>query len=243
MSSETISKHEYDDFDSDEPFTMKPVFRIFSRSVEPSGWTNFFIIKPDIAYPKSSVIISQGEENPNVFYIVHGLIEYTHTEIDGSEKILEILGPGNMLNLQPIFGHNPSIATFAALSDCVLKAVDKNEILSMIATDSNLALEMLEEMAFVIGGLNRWHSMGAEQSSIRTIRVIYMIAMIHKHVYKEEDPIYIRLSQSDLARIVQTTRVTISKILANLKHSKIIATDYGGISITNMEELSQLVKE
>ncbi|MCL1896964.1 MAG: helix-turn-helix domain-containing protein, partial [Clostridiales bacterium] len=96
-------------------------------------------------------------------------------------------------------------------------------------------------MAFIIGGLNRRLPMSAERSGIRTLRVIHMIAMIHRRVYGEEDPIFIKLSQSDLARIIQTTRVTISKILSDLKKKGIIKTDYGGIYITDMDMLARLV--
>ena len=226
----------------DDHFTLKPAFRIFSRSGGNSGWAVFFASKTTITYPKRAVIVAQGEENPNIFYIVRGLVEYTNVSENGSENILEILGPGNMLNLQPVFGHNPSIASFAALSECVIASAAKSEILQVMHENNELASEMLEEMAFIIGGLNRRLAMGVERSDIRTLCVIQMIATIHQSVYKEKDPIYIRLSQSDLARIVQATRVTISKILAELKRKGVIETDYGGISITNMELLTQLVR-
>lgn len=228
-------------FGFDEGLALKPAFRMFSRGDGTSGWSEFFASKPAVTYRKGSVVVAQGEENANIFYIVRGLVEYTHTGEDGSETVLEILGPCNMLNLQPVFGHNPSIATFAALSESVLASADKKEILELIARDNSLALEMLEEMAFIIGGLNRRLPMGTERSDIRTLRVIHMIAMVHRRVYGEKDPIFIRLSQSDLARIIQTTRVTISKILSDLKKKGVIKTDYGGIYVTDMELLTQLV--
>ena len=220
----------------------KPWFRIFSRSYESSGWAVYFASKPTVVYNKRAVIVAQGEENPNIFYLVKGLVEYTNTGEDGSENILEILGPGNMLNLQPVFGHNPSIATFAALSECIIASADKNTIIKMMQQNNDLAMEMLEEMAFIIGGLNRRFAMGVERSDIRTMRIIQMITTIHLDIYKEKEPVYIRLSQSDLARIIQTTRVTISKILSDLKRKGVIETDYGGISVVNLELLSQLIK-
>jgi len=226
----------------DEYHITKPAFRIFSRSYGTSGWADYFASKPTAVYKKRAVIVAQGEENPNIFYIVRGLVEYTNSGEDGSENILEILGPGNMLNLQPVFGHNPSIATFAALSECIIASADKNTIIKMMQQNHNLSMEMLEEMAFIIGGLNRRFAMGAERSDIRTMRVIQMISTIHRDIYKEKCPIYIRLSQSDLARIIQTTRVTISKILSDLKRKGVIETDYGGITVVNMDLLSQLIK-
>ncbi|MCL1896284.1 MAG: Crp/Fnr family transcriptional regulator [Clostridiales bacterium] len=230
-------------FGIDDSMTPKPAFRIFSRSVGASGWSGFFASKPTVTYPKGAAIVAQGDENANIFYIARGLVEYTHADENGSETVLEILGPGNMLNLQPVFGHNPSFATFAALSECIISSADKNEVLALIEQDNELAFEMLEEMAFIIGGLNRRLPMGTERADIRTMRMILMIATIHRHVYHEEGPIYIRLSQSDLARVLQTTRVTISKILSDLKKKDVIKTDYGGIYITDMDLLTMFVKK
>lgn len=227
---------------ADESYQLKPAFRIFSRSYSTTGWAAFFESRPKVVYPKRAVIVSQDEENPNIFYIVRGLVEYTNAGEDGSENILEILGPGNMLNLQPVFGHNPSIATFAALSECVLASADKSKIWQLMRQSEEMTSELLEEMAFIIGGLNRRFAMGVERSDIRTLRIIQMIATIHRDVYKEKEPINIRLSQSDLARIVQTTRVTISKILSELKRKGIIETNYGGISVINIELLAKIIK-
>ena len=231
-----------DKFEVDEQFAIKPSFRIFSRHSGNSGWAEFFESKPTITYPRRTAIISQGEENPNIFYIVRGLGEYTNIDENGSENILEILGPGNMMNLQSVFGHNPSHATFSALSECIIASAGKNEVMQMMRDDDALVSEMFEEMAFIIGGLSRRFTMGAERSDVRTIRVLQMIATIHRDVYKEKDPIYIHLSQSDLARIIHTTRVTISKILTELKRKDVIKTDYGGIYIINMELLNNMLK-
>jgi len=227
----------------DESLTQKPAFRIFSRSMGKSKWSEFFQSKPEVVYPKRFVIVEQGEENQNVFYIARGLVEYTNTDENGAENILEILGPGNMLNVQPVFGHNPSIGTFATLSECVITYAPKKEVLEMMEKDFNLVQDMLEEMAFIIGGLNRKMSVHTERSDIRALRVIHMIATMHKRIYNEKEPIYINTSQSDLARIVQTTRVTISKILSDMKRKDVISTDYGGIYVIDTELLGKLIKE
>jgi len=230
-------------FKFDETYTLKPAFRIFSRSSESSGWAVFFASKPAVVYPNHSVIVTQGEENPNIFYIVRGLVEYTSIDENGSDHILEILGPGNMLNLQPVFGRNPSIGTFSALSECILASAHKEEILKQMKNDDRLLTEMLEAMAFIIGGLNRQKTISTERSDIRALRVIHMIAMISRRVYQEDDPICIRMSQNDLARIVQTTRVTISKILSDMKKKGVIDTDYGNISIIDTDLLLKVIKE
>ena len=47
----------------------------------------------------------------------------------------------------------------------------------------------------------------------------------------------IGLSQIDLARITKTTRVTVTKVLSELKQKGIVKTTYGGLIVTDLEAL------
>jgi CRP-like cAMP-binding protein len=229
----------YSEFE--ESFTPKPLFRI-SSNVRVKKWERLFLSKTPKLYKKGSVIISQGEENNNVFYLLNGLIEYTYTDKTGAENILEILGAGCILNLQPVFGKNPSIAAFTALSDCRITAIPGDEIWSLMAKDAKLVEEMLEEMAVIIGGLNRQLCISTENSYNRTLQIIYMLAANKLEETPNAAVISLRLSQGDLARITRTTRVTITKILSDLKQKGIVETDYGGIYVKNMSALTHMAQ-
>ncbi|MDR0852643.1 MAG: Crp/Fnr family transcriptional regulator, partial [Clostridiales Family XIII bacterium] len=203
-------------------------------------WEKIFHLKPPKLYAKGDVIISQGEDNQNIFYIDRGLVEYTYTDKTGAENLIEVLGEGNMLNLQPVFGKNPSIATFFALTDSKLYALSATEVREHMMKDKFLVEELLEEMAIVIGGLNRQTCISAEKSNSRLLQILFMLAENKLRKNPDIDHVRIRLSQDDLARITRLTRVTVSKILSDLRHKSIIETDYGEIVIMDMETLREL---
>ncbi|MDR0875862.1 MAG: cyclic nucleotide-binding domain-containing protein, partial [Clostridiales Family XIII bacterium] len=157
-------------------YAIKPLFRIRSRYTGPSHWEKIFHSKSPKFYAKGDVIVSQGEDNQNIFYIDMGLVEYTYTDKTGAENLIEVLGEGNMLNLQPVFGKNPSIATFFALTDSKLYALSATEVREHMMKDKFLVEELLEEMAIVIGGLNRQSCISTEKSNSRLLQILFMLA-------------------------------------------------------------------
>jgi CRP-like cAMP-binding protein len=223
-----------------EDYETKPLFRIYSKVSTKTRWNQFFRAKPPKKYRHGTVIVEQGETNPNIFFIISGLIEYVNTDRDGDTCLMEILGANNMLNLQPVFGGNPSIGAFATLTDCLISSAGKDEIWTHMNRDSRLMGELLEEMAIIIGGLNRQLCISKENLSSRALQILYMIADCVHREHPDSDEVYVKLTQEELARVIRTTRVTVSKILGDLKRSNILDTDYRGILIKDMDALFAL---
>ena len=95
--------------------------------------------------------------------------------------------------------------------------------------------ELLEEMANVACGLIRQlhcHTMSAGQ------RVAVLLSVLaEKQRLKNSRQVFLRISQSDLARIAGTSRVTTTKTLRLLKSLALIATSYGGIMVRDVEKM------
>jgi CRP-like cAMP-binding protein len=224
----------------DEDEVTKPAFRINSKHKSSRLWEKIFLSKKPRTYPKGSIIVSQSEENNNIFYLISGLIEYTYNDKTGAESLMEVLGEGSMLNLQPVFGKNSSIATFAALTESSISSLSKDEMWEYMSKDKCLVEELLEEMAIIVGGLNRQLCMSTENTNHRTKQVICMLAENQLRSNPSAKKIQIKLSQDDLARITRTSRVTIAKILSDLRQQGMIETDYGEILITDIDALKLL---
>ena len=221
----------------------KPSFRINSRFSASKRMEDIFHACEGKKYPKGSVLVAQDEKCNRIFYLSSGIVEYTYMDVNGVDNLMEILGPGNMINLQPVFGNNPSIATFAALTECYIYSISKEDLWSHMIKDEMVIQDLLEEMALIIGGLNRQLCISAEKTDKRTLQVLYMLAECLRLGDASSNEVYIKLSQDDLARMVRTTRVTISKILSSLKQKGIVDIDYGGIRVKDINQYKLLIRE
>ena len=228
------------ELDLDEDFYTKPRFRINSRFSSSGRLEKIFLSKEERKYPKGAVIVSQNEECNRVFYLYRGIVEYTYMDINGEDNLMEVLGTGNLINLQPVFGDNPSIATFATLTECTIYSISKDDLWNHMLSDKLVTKDLLEEMALIIGGLNRQLCMSTEKTDKRTFMVLYLLAESLRVGNDSCNEIVIKLSQDELARMIRTTRVTVSKILSSLKQKGVIDIDYGKIQIKDINLLKKM---
>ena len=216
-----------------------PNFRFDSNNPPIKEWQKIFETKERKKYSRKTTIIKQGQTVTCLYYIVNGMIEYTYTCADGSQEMLEVLGAGNIFGLQPIYGQNPAIGSFVTLEDSVIAIMTVGEMNRHIDKNMMLLKELLAELSKITGGLIRQlyeRSLSAEQ---RVEKVIYLIAEYKKRTSLEQKKIRISICQDDLARITRTTRVTIAKVLAELKRQQLVETSYGEILISNLESFKK----
>lgn len=212
-----------------------PSFRIHRDPYSLAGWKKILLRQPSKAYAKRETIIGQGRRSPHLYLIVRGLVEYTYVDEDGNESMIEILGEGNVVNLQPLFGNNPAAGAFKALTDCAVASIGEDEVFRHVESDCALARELIVEMAKIAGGLVRQLHIHTASAGNRLEQVLCLLAENHPGGGERDVPI--PLAQEDLARITRTTRVTATKILGLLRRKKLVETTYGGIIVKDLDAL------
>lgn len=214
-----------------------PSFRLDSNYPPLNEWQRIFQSKERRKANKKEVIIDQGQDVKFLYYIVSGLVEYTFTCPDGTQEMLEILGAGNIFGLQPIFGKNPAIGSFIALEDSVLARMSVEELNHQMDMNPVLVKELLVELSKITGGLIRQIYEQTFCAEHRVEQAIYLLADYKSKASPTNQKISISLSQDDLARITRTTRVTVTKVLAELKRQEFIGTAYGEILVKDLNAL------
>ncbi|PJI06880.1 MULTISPECIES: Crp/Fnr family transcriptional regulator [Clostridium] len=217
-----------------------PKYRINFEANELRGWKRIFSDRNCRKYPKKSVIVNQGQSVNYLYFIVKGLIEYTGINEEGTEELVDVLGDQNLFGLQAIFGNDHSAGFFIALEDSIISAISISELKKYLSTDNNLIKELLGELSKVTNGLTRQIFEQRLSAEERVQETIYCLAEYYvKRGSDCEKQIFIPLSQTELARISRTTRVTVTKVLSKLKKSKLIHTAYAGLIIYNFNKIKK----
>lgn len=215
-----------------------PKYRIDFESTSLMEWEKVFIEEPCRTYSKKSIIINQGDDVTCLYFIIKGLVEYTHITAEGTEELVEILGDGNLFCLQSIFGGNPSIGSFITLEDSLISSISISELKRYIDIHKNLSIELLEELSKITNGLIRQifgQRLNAEE---RVEEIIYCLAKYYeRRENNNNNGILIPFSQIEIAKIARTTRVTVAKVLSKLRKLKLIDTLYAGIIVYSLDEI------
>lgn len=105
-----------------------PWFQVLDQA----GWQELLAATQLRSYPPGEVIFLEGDR-PEAFFLVHrGWVKAVKLSAEGREQILNFMGPGQPINIAPVFAEQPSPATLIAQEACELWAVKPSTLLSLL---------------------------------------------------------------------------------------------------------------
>lgn len=198
------------------------------------GWKKVFWDKERILYPKGNVIVKQGIPIEKLSYIFDGTVEYSKVDKEGNEVLIEVLGANNIFMVAPLFSGIPPLGSLTAVEDTVVASISIQEVKNLMKSNFILTEELLYDLSMKSNNhINRMqnHYMKADDRIIETMCAL-----------AERQGMRLFINQNDLAKLADTTRVTVSKVFRDLKSEKIIRPIYGGIIIQDYSRLKKWEK-
>ena len=207
-------------------------------------WREMFLSMEPQVFQKGEIIIGQGTGVNHLYYVLDGLVQSVHTDQDGNERLIEVIGMGTLLNLRPfILSDNIALGALTALEKTTVVSIHREKVMELISKDMRLARELLEEMSLITSAITRQLLFNTVSATTRVYQVLYCLTESKLFGGSTENQVFIDLSQSDLARISRTTRVTVTKTLSKLKQGGIVDTLYGGIFVKDFLKLKDLAEK
>ncbi len=158
---------------------------------------------------KGEVIFTQGEVADTVFYIQKGRVKMFVVSEQGKEAVVGILNAGQFFGEGCLNGHPLRIATTCAMEDCVITAISKEAMISVLHSESAFA-EMFT--AYLLTRNSRIEEDLIDQlfnsSEKRLARLLLLLANFGKEASPQR--IQPNISQSTLAEMIGTTRSRVS---------------------------------
>jgi CRP/FNR family transcriptional regulator len=98
-------------------------------------------------YSAGELVFLEGDLPPFLFVIHSGWLKAVKLSPEGREQILDFVGPGQAINLAPIFAEQPSPATLVALEAAELWLIDQAVLLELLARYPVMARGVIRFMA------------------------------------------------------------------------------------------------
>jgi len=176
-------------------------------------------------YRKGQVVYAQGELADSVFYIQKGKAKKTVVSGQGKEAVVALLGTGDFFGERCLTGERLRLSTIAAMTECVIVRLAKENIIRMIHEEPAFA-ELF--IARLLHRNSRVEEDLVDQlfnsSEKRLARTLLLLANFGKE--GEPEPVLAKISQETLAEMVGTTRSRVSSFMN--KFRKLGLIDYNG---------------
>ena len=186
---------------------------------------------------KGQIVFQRGDPCVGFHVLIYGQVKLAFVSPQGSEKVIEVLGPGQSFGEALMFTDRPYVVYAQALTDSLLLHISKATIDAELARDPRLARLMLAGLSRRLLGLIQ----DVEAYSLRSgmQRVIgYLLRDIDER-QGAKPPIRVVLDTNKgiIASRLNLTPEHFSRILGELSHESLITVNGAEIMILEPERL------
>jgi CRP/FNR family cyclic AMP-dependent transcriptional regulator len=194
------------------------------------------------AFPPGANIITHEEPGEVVYIIETGTVKIHVEQADGSDVILAILGPGEVVGEMGMLDGQSRSASVVTLEQTSLLWTDRASFREMLQAAPALTYNLVRILSRRLR-LADAHIQSLASLDVygRVARQVLSFAEEYGDVQANGDIVVpIRLTQSDLADLVGASRVRVNQVLVHYKESKFLSTDANHrITVHNKEALAQ----
>lgn len=195
-------------------------------------------------FPAGSTVIAADQPGEAIYVISSGSVKVHVIRPDGSEVILAVLGPGEVVGEMSLADSLRRSADVVTLQESVLLWMDRITFSSSLGETPALARNLAEVLSRRLR-LTNAHllSMAGLDVPGRVASQLLALAKEYGESTQEGTRIPMRLTQSDLAALVGASRVRVNQALGYFRERGLISMDREGhFTICDEDALSQRVK-
>ena len=187
-------------------------------------------------YPKGNKITLQGEPAQHFYYVHAGHVRATIIRSDGTEKVLAFADPGQFFADVPFFQQANHWYTGEAVEPTYVSAFSREIMEAINRVCPDFLLSLMQSMAHKVWMLsNQMMTLTFDPSEVRLARILVEIL-----TRKPEGTKSLAITHQELAGLMGTSRVMVTRVLNDWRASGIVDLRKGTIRILDLPALEQI---
>jgi CRP/FNR family cyclic AMP-dependent transcriptional regulator len=197
------------------------------RGLGPDDLSRLYWLARRKTFPSNRVIMTVEQAGEVVYVILNGTVKVYLEQSDGTDVILSILGPGDIVGEMSLLDNTGRSATVITLEEADVLWMDSGAfrecLHNMPAVMENLACILSNRLRMANEQIQ---ALAARDTESRVARQILAFAERYGKAASNGDVIIpIRLTQSDIASLVGASRESTNKIIVSYKRRRYISVD------------------
>ena len=173
------------------------------------------------AYPKNTIIVSEGERSESLFIILSGKVKVFLADEEGKEILLSTQGPGEYFG-EMVLDEGPRSASVMTLEACRFAVITTDQFKQFLAKNPETGLELVKSL------IHRVRALTKAVGNLALLDVYGRVARLLLDLATEIDGRQVisgHLTQQDMASRVGCSREMISRIMKDLRVGGYIRMD------------------
>lgn len=189
---------------------------------------------------KNCIILGNGQPVNDLYYLHTGEVKYTAVNTNGEEKTIWYISEGNIFGEVPYFDKANCYSIISSTTDSIVYTFSRQLFIETIVPQypdivPEIFVTMAHKIRVLVGQIN---DLTLNSPKIRTYKMIYALMSNPQNNH-------IHISQQELANILGIHRVTLNRIIVDLKNDGIIQEDISKkrITLSNPQKLLLLIEK
>ncbi|MBQ1280894.1 MAG: Crp/Fnr family transcriptional regulator [Oscillospiraceae bacterium] len=186
--------------------------------------------------PKAPIFI-QGELASDFYIIAGGRVRVFTVTADGHERTLEILGVGRVFGESSFLSNACRTVNIEAVTESEIIKYTAQELLALCTKSEALLRLLFQHMADTCNYLTAQLVQASDYDSTQKVAAF----LLRESANRQQR--VLPYSHEELAASVGLNRVTVSRVIANLKKQQLVRVTYRAIELCDAAGLSRLLPE
>jgi CRP/FNR family transcriptional regulator/CRP/FNR family cyclic AMP-dependent transcriptional regulator len=189
-------------------------------------------------YKRRRWIFQQGDAGTALYLIESGRVKVVLETAQGKELLLRVLGAGEVFGELALLDEQPRSASVVAREDTTAYMLERGAFLAFLRAEPEAALHCLRNLAGLVRSLTEQvEDLAVLDVPQRLQRMLLKLAKAHGKLDSRGVEIDLGLTQSELAELIGTSRVSVSQCLRPLRKRGIITVNRQRIVLHRPDEL------
>ena len=188
-------------------------------------------------------VFTTGSIGDAMYVIETGSLKISRIAPMGKERIIRLLGRGEVIGEMALFDDEPRSADAVTLEETVLIRIPKQEFLQLLEEIPSLAIRFLSVLATRLRRMNeKLEELTFLTARPRVARLLLEITEKATSERAEVLTVPLRLTQEEMAALIGITRETVSRILSELQGLGVISIEERILHIKELDKLEALAE-
>jgi CRP-like cAMP-binding protein len=189
-------------------------------------------------YPQGSVLYEAGSHKAFIYSIRRGIVKLKHIGVDGSSRIVRLLGNGAAIGLELLDGATSYHHTAIALTPVDLCKIPVSTVRQLENDYPELIVHVSQQLQEQLNIADQW--IVALSTGVARQRVAQLILLLERF-FSEDNGAFILINREDMAAMTGIAVETVSRMIAEFKRQKILyrfKDNYYMCNVAALQEIS-----
>ena len=200
-------------------------------------------VSETVKFGKDETIYFPGQLSNHVYVVREGFVRLSRPTPKGGFLTLDILNPGDIFGEMALAGQDRQSDAAEAMKDCVLWAIPRSALVSLIMENPAMALQITR-----IIGFRRWQIENKVSSLLCTVPIRLarlVLTMADRYPGKTKSGqryVALRLTHQDMGELIGSNREIVTATLNKFKQDGVIDTVRNYIVVADERRISDIAQ-